>query len=85
MHTVNLTFKCLKGSPPLLFGDYFEVLRTIHNTRGSGQNLMLPKVTTENARKAFYFNGSKLFNNSPREMKQYNSVVIFKNRILEFL
>ena len=29
-------------------------------------------------------NGSKLFNNIPTEMKEYNSVVIFKNRILEF-
>ena len=45
---------------------------------------MIPKVRTETARKAFYFNGSKLFNNIPIEMKEYNSVVIFKNRILEF-
>lgn len=56
MHTINLTFKCLKGSPPMFFKDYFKVFRTIHNTRGSGKNLMLPKVRTETARKSFYFN-----------------------------
>ena len=41
MHTINLTFKCLKGSPPMFFKAYFKVFRTIHNTRGSGKNLML--------------------------------------------
>ena len=60
MHTINLTFKCLKGSPPMFFKDYFKVFRTVHNTRGSGHNLLLPKVRTETARKSFYFNGSKL-------------------------
>ena len=24
MHTINLTFKCLKGSPPMFFKDYFH-------------------------------------------------------------
>ena len=83
MHTINLTFKCLKGSPPVFFKDYFKVFRTVHNTRGSGHNLLLPKVRTETARKSFYFNGSKLFNNIASEMKDSKSVVIFKTRILE--
>ena len=62
MHTINLTFKCLKRSPPMFFKDYFKVFRTIHNTRGIGHNLLFPKVRTEIAKKSFYFNGSKLFN-----------------------
>ena len=40
---------------------------------------MLPKV-----KKSFYFNGSKLFNDIPNEMKDLNSVMIFKTRISEF-
>ena len=68
MHTINLTFKCLKGSPQCL-KDHFKAFRTIHNTRGSGKNLMLPKVRTETARKSLYFKGSKLFNDIPYEMK----------------
>ena len=84
MHTINLTLKCLKGSPPVSFKDYFKVFRTIHNTRGSGHNLLLPKVRTETARKSFYFNGSKLFNSIASEVKDSKSVVIFKTRILEF-
>ena len=85
MHTINLTFKCLTGSSPMFFKDYFKVFRTIHNTRGSGQNLLLPKVRTETARKSFYFNGSKLFNTIASEVKDSKSVVIFKTRILAFL
>ena len=84
MHTIDLTFKCLKGSPPMFFKDYFKVFRTVHNTRGSGHNLLLPKVRTETARKSFYFNGSKLFSNMiASEVKDSRSVEIFKTRILE--
>ena len=45
---------------------------------------MLPKVRTETARKSFYFIGSKLFNDVPNELRDINSVMIFKIRILEF-
>ena len=55
MHAINLTFKCLKRSPPMFFKDYFMGFRTIHNTRGSGQNLLLTKVRTEMKGKSFYY------------------------------
>ena len=51
--------------------------------RGSGQNLLLPKVRTKTARKSFYFNASKLLNNIASEMKDSKSVVIFKTLTLE--
>ena len=51
--------------------------------RERGQNLLPQKVKTETAKKYFYFNGSKLFNNIPSEMKDFKSVVIFKTRFLE--
>ena len=68
----------LRRSPPMFFKDYFKRFRTIHNTRESGHNLLLPKVRTETARKSLYFNGSKPFNNIATEMKDSKSVVIFK-------
>ena len=67
----------------MFFKDYFKVFRTTHNTRERGQNLLPQKVKTETAKKYFYFNGSKLFNNIPSEMKDFKSVVIFKTRFLE--
>ena len=72
MHTISLTFKCLKRSPSMFFKYYFKVFKTIHNTRGSGKNLMLPKVRIKTARKSFYFNGSKLFNDIPNGLKNLN-------------
>ena len=41
-------------------------------------------MRTETARQSCYFNGSKLFNEIPNEMKDLNSVLIFKTRILGF-
>ena len=35
---------------------------------------MLPKVRTETARKSFYFNGSKLFDDMPNEMKDFTTI-----------
>ena len=72
MHAVCNKFISACANNYTLRNDYFKVLRTIHNTKESGQNLMLPKVRTETARKAFYFNGSKVFNNIPSQMKEYN-------------
>lgn len=60
----------------MFFKDYFKVLRTIHNTRRGGKSLMLPKVRTATARKSFYFNVSKLFNDIPNKLKDINSVMI---------
>ena len=59
----------LKGIPSNAF-------RTIHNTRGSGKNLMLPKVRTETAklRSLFILMVQNLFNDIPNEMKNLNSV-----------
>jgi len=43
MHTINLTFRCLKGSPPMFSKDYFEAFRTMHNTREVGRTKCRPK------------------------------------------
>lgn len=59
-------------------GIHFKVYRTIHNSRVSGQNLMLLKVRPEIARKAFYFyQWIEFFLQYPGEMKDYKSVVNF--------
>ena len=44
MRTINLTFKYLKGSPPMFFKDYFKVFRKIQMTRGEvGTTCCSPK------------------------------------------
>ena len=43
MHTINLTFKCLKGSPPMFFKDYVRFLEQ-STTRGEvGTTCCSPK------------------------------------------
>lgn len=68
----------------MFFKDCFKVFRTIHDTRVSGKNLMLPKVRTETARKSS-LKGSKLFSEIPNEMKELKSVMIFKTPILKLV
>ena len=72
MHTINLTFKCLKGSPPMFFKDYFKVFRTIHNTREVSTTCCSPKSELRRE-ESFYFKGSKIFNNIASEVKDSNS------------
>ena len=43
MHTINLTFKCLKGSPPMFFKDYFKVFRTSPQHEGKWAQLAAPQ------------------------------------------
>ena len=52
MHTINLTFKCLKGSPPMFFKDYFEVFRTIHN-EGKWAQLTAPQSQNRDGKEVF--------------------------------
>ena len=75
--------KNLKWLPLFMRRDMHTNNLTFKCLKGSGHNLLLPKVRTETTRKSFYFNGSKLFNNIASEMKDSKSVVIFKTRILE--
>ena len=42
-------------------------------------------MRTETARKSFYFTGSKLFNYIPNELKDINSVMIFRTLIFRIL
>ena len=68
----------------LVFAAAANINSTRHKFNRANTNNPANYAGYETARKAFYLNGSTLFNNIPSEMKEYNSVVIFKNRIFEF-
>ena len=84
MHTVYSTFKCLKGPAPVFLKDYFTVSQSRYNTRRNGTDLVLPRVRTEIAKRSFYFNGAKLFNGLPLQIKECSSIVLFKDTILSY-
>lgn len=84
LHIVNYTFKCLKGQVPDFMKDYFMISQTRYNTKRNGKDLKLPRVKTEAARKAFYFNGARTFNDLPIHVKESNSIVLFKNQTMNY-
>ena len=80
----HTTFKCLKGPAPVFLKDYFTVSQSRYNTRRNGTDLVLPRVRTEIAKRSFYFNGAKLFNGLPLQIKECSSIVLFKDTILSY-
>ena len=60
---VTTQIKCIEGNVPQLLKDYFRLNREIvpRFTRQSN-NLHLPTIRTEIAKRSFYYNGSKIFN-----------------------
>ena len=57
-----------------------------HNTRhASAGNLLLPKPRTEYLRKSFNFNGPKLWNVLPDDIKCMNNIASFRARLKMFL
>ena len=83
MHIVTFVFKCLPNNAPDLFKEYF--VKTSHNysTRHNGVDILVPKVSTESAKKGCYYFGAQVFNNLPSSMKA-ESLLIFKTMIKDF-
>lgn len=63
------------------FNDYFEVRKTIINTRGNGSKLSIPKVHLEAARKAVYYQGTIVFNKLPKDIRQEKDFKRFKEKL----
>ena len=85
MHIVTFVFKCVRNNAPDLFMDYF--VKTSHNysTRRNGLDILVPKVSTETAKKGCYYLGAQVFNILPSRMKETESLLIFKTIINDFL
>ena len=82
MLTIDLTFKCFKGSPPMFFKDYFRFLEQF-KTRGEvDRTYCSPKLELK-LKGSLFILMIKTLKKFPREFKDLNSVVIFKCRILE--
>lgn len=75
MHSAQLVCKCLKGSIPDYFKNYF-VVRNLGNqvcTRSTGIDLLLPKIKLEVAKRSFYYNGASIYNSLPSFIKLLSS------------
>ena len=75
---------CPQHYAPDLFKEYF--VKTSHNysTRCNGLDMLVPKVSTETAKKGCYYFGAQVFNNLPSSVKESESLLVFKTMIKGF-
>ena len=71
-------FKALNGVSPHAFQNYLARVNHRLCTRANTKNVALPKVNSETGRKAFSFQGAKVFNKLTDEMKTETSVLRLK-------
>ena len=74
----DFVFRCLNKTAPDLFHDHFEKVDCHKATRASGQNLTIPKVKTESAKRGFYYSGAKIYNALPTHLKIERFYLPFK-------
>ena len=54
---------------------------TDHELRGSSTSLQMPVPRTKNMKKSFSYDGAKLWNSLPADLRDSDSLQIFKNGI----
>ena len=83
-HAIRIVRKCLDGNLCSNFQNYFNV--NIHKKATRNQNfyLMVPKVKLEFAKSSFYFQGVKLFNSLPVEIRRSELEFYSKLKLFQF-
>ena len=85
LHIVLLARKCLDGSVPPYLNHYFNLNTSIHTFATRRCNdIHLPKVNLEVAKKSFYFTGAMEFNGLPHHIKAKESFIEFSRATKDF-
>ena len=79
-----LIFKCLQGTSIPPFSSYAEEISHSYKTRKINASLRLPLLRTETARKSFWFQGPRCYNELPLEIRSLNSIILFRSRLKEY-
>ena len=78
-------FECLHNLAPLYFHGYFTSIERIHNigTRQSirGDLFALRCNTTQYGLRSIHYSGIRLWNSLPLEIRNSNSLSIFRNKL----
>ena len=75
-------FKYVNGIAPTGLSSFVRLSHT-KNTRNNNVNLKLPSIKTERGRRTFLFQGSKVFNDLPTNIKSEESLIFFKKKLEE--
>ena len=75
-HQSIFVFKCLNGTGPSVFNNYFKRLDHVKGTRWNSIDLWIPKLTTESEKRGIYYSGTKILNALPLHIKLKNITFI---------
>ena len=78
---VKVVKKCMDGNICENYQTYFELNSHGVATRNGGSFLKIPKVKLEFAKKGFYFQGVKLFNSLPIEVRLAQTLSEFQTKL----
>ena len=76
--------KCLDGNVCEEFRNYFVPFEHRFGTRNKGYSLRLPMMKTEYGKRSVYFNGAKIYNALPIEIRKEQNFKIFKEKVKSF-
>ena len=79
----DFVIKCLNGTAPEVFHNYFMKLEHGKATRRNGTDLRMPKVRTESGKRGIYYSGTKIFNDLPLYLKTEKYYIHFKKALKE--
>ena len=79
-----LVKKCLQGQTgSYVFNKYFEIQNNGRHTRNENCSIKLKPIKLEVSRQSFYYNGAKLFNSLPREIRLKRDQADFQPSLLK--
>ena len=78
MQACKVVKKCLDGKLCKQFEKYFEINEHSKRTRNRNKLLKLPNIKLEFGRKSFRFQGARIFNNLPLEIREIQYAAEFR-------
>lgn len=86
LNTLITIFKIKNGLLPIYLSENINYNRTEHGMNTRNRNdFKLPRISSERAKKNIYYNGLKLFNELPNEIKNEVNIVRFKENCFTYI
>ena len=76
-----LAFKCINNMTCDSFKSYLSLNYHEKTTKNNEKLIRVPKIRLEAARKSFYFQSASKYNKLPVDIRDTDSIVIFKNSV----
>ena len=85
IHKATMMFRCLHGLAPKYLCSKFTWCDSAYDLRDSENKLNVPLPRTNYYRKSFSYNGATLWNSLPCDIRNTESLGVFKRKINDIL